>query len=361
MYTEGDIMNITAYTKIANNGWVAYAFDVTHPAHGISPTDFSIDIKRWDQVRENAGEVLNISEVAGGVRLETEPVDFRGFRIKGSGEASAISFSRENVTEVITEWADKFEARNEREVLYRLYSPDASGPRPLVLFLHGGGECGSDNWTQMTGTLGAARIAEDYPDVYVMAPQAPRGLFDPLSGQVKMPRTFAESNMKGETGWHRKYLASICDIIRDMIKDNKVDPNRVYVTGLSMGGAGTLRALSVGSGLFAAAVPICPTMTPETYGILCGLVDTKIWIATAYVDHTIYRHKYIVDGIMKLRDAGNKHAKLTLYSPEDLQKYGIATDPDIPLQQLFSQNHASWVLVYNNEDGIMDWLMSQTK
>ena len=70
-----------------------------------------------------------------------------------------------------------------------------------------------------------------------------------------MPRTFAESNMKGETGWHRKYLASICDIIRDMIKI-KVDPNRVYVTGLSMGGAGTLRALSVGSSLFAAAVPI---------------------------------------------------------------------------------------------------------
>ena len=155
MYTEGDII-ILLLTKIANNGWVAYAFDVTHPAHGISPTDFSIDIKRWDQVRENAGKVLNISEVAGGVRLETEPVDFRGFRIKGSGEASAISFSRENVTEVITEWADKFEARNEREVLYRLYSPDASGPRPLVLFLHGGGECGSDNWTQMTGTLGAA-------------------------------------------------------------------------------------------------------------------------------------------------------------------------------------------------------------
>lgn len=128
-----------------------------------------------------------------------------------------------------------------------------------------------------------------------------------------------------------------------------------------MGGGGTLRALSVGSGLFAAAAPICPTMTPETYGILCGLVDTKLWISTAYVDHTIYRHKYIVDGILKLRDMGNKHAKLTLYSPEELEKYGLSTDPDMSLERKFGSNHASWILTYNNEYGIMDWLMSQTK
>jgi len=359
-------MNIVAYTKVANEGWVAYAFDVVSPESGlqaskISASDFTIDVKVWNTVRENAAKVLNVVDIPGGVRLETEPVSFRGLHLKGTGTAAAINFTNEDVTEVKTEWADKFEARNENGVLYRLYSPEAAGPRPLVLFLHGGGECGTDNWLQMVGTLGAARIAEDYPDVYVMAPQAPRGLLNPLTGQVKMPRTFAESNMKGETGWHRKYLANICDIIRDMIKAGKVNPNRVYVTGLSMGGGGTLRVLSVGSDLFAAAVPICPTMTPETYDILCSLVNTKIWIATAYVDHTIYRHKYIVDGIMKLRDAGNNHARLTLFSPEDLQKYGIGTDPDVPYNVLFSQNHASWVPVYNNEFGIMDWLLSQNK
>jgi predicted esterase len=348
IYIEGvDVLKITAYTQVQNEGWTAYAFDVAHPGEGISTSDFTIDVNEWGNVRENAGKVLNVVEIPGGIRLETEPISFRGFQLKGSGAAASINFSREDVAEVKTEWADEFEARNERGVLYRLYTPDASGPRPLVLFLHGGGECGTDNWAQMTGTIGAARIAEDYPDVYVMAPQAPKGLIDPFSNKVPMPRTFAESDMKGETGWHRRYLANICDIIRDMIKANKVNPNRVYVTGLSMGGAGTLRALSVGSDLFAAAVPICPTMTPETYGILCGLVDTKIWIATAYVDHTIYRHKYIVDGIMKLRNSGNHHAKLTLYSPEDLQKYDIATDNDVPLKLLFSQNShslrsASW-------------------
>ena len=33
-----------------------------------------------------------------------------------------------------------------------------------------------------------------------------------------------------------------------------------------MGGAGTVRAMSVGSDLFAAAIPVCPSMTPETFG-----------------------------------------------------------------------------------------------
>ena len=126
-----------------------------------------------------------------------------------------------------------------------------------------------------------------------------------------------------------------------------------------MGGAGTLRAMSVGAGLFAAAVPVCPTMTPETFGILKGLVHAKLWIATSYVDHTIYRHKYIVDGILALRDAGNRDARLTLYSPEELQKYGIATDPDLPYPELFSQNHMSWVPTYHDEHGIMSWLTEQ--
>ena len=45
----------------------------------------------------------------------------------------------------------------------------------------------------------------------------------------------------------------------------EVDGRRVYVTGMSMGGAGTIRAMSVGAGLFAACVPVCPSMTPETW------------------------------------------------------------------------------------------------
>jgi hypothetical protein len=101
-------------------------------------------------------------------------------------------------------------------------------------------------------------------------------------------------------------------------------------------------------------------MMPDTYNILSSLTDTKIWVSTAYVDHTFYRHKYIVDAIMKLKDAGNKNAHLTLYAPEEFEKYGFA-DPELPLMEKFSENHNAWVLTYNNEYGIMDWLVSQHK
>ena len=58
--------------------------------------------------------------------------------------------------------------------------------------------------------------------------------------------------------------------------------------------------------------------------------------------------------------SGNKHARLTLYAPEDFEKYGFA-DPDLPPMEKFTENHNAWVLTYNNEHGIMDWLTSQKK
>ncbi len=355
-------MKITANTRVENLGWTVTSFDVGHALGKITAADFTVRGGEWQFHHAKNSNVTGITPIPDGIRIHIEPICYDcDFRIIGSGAAADLNFGRKDITKTITEWADRFEAKEENGVLYRLYSPDSSGPRPMVLFLHGGGECGRDNWKQMVGTLGAARIAEDYPDVFVMAPQAPEGLLPLKNGKPVMPATFAESNIKAEAGWHRKYLANICDIIRKFISEGKVNPDRVYVTGLSMGGGGTLRALSVGSGLFAAAVPVCPTMTPETYGILCGLSNTKIWISTAYVDHTIYRHKYIVDGILKLRDAGNNNAKLTLYSAEELAKYDIATDPDMPYHERFAENHSSWILTYNNEYGIMDWLMSQTK
>lgn len=304
---------------------------------------------------EKTISIKKVTEKKGNLEIVFDAFQPRGdFFVKGPG----LNLNKDSF-ETIVEGEDKFEAVSENGIHYRLYSPQSSEPRPLILFLHGGGEGGEDNCIQLRHTLGAIKIAQMYPDMYVMAPQTPS---TPLSAGKPMPKfVFATSYVPGQEGWTRPILASVCDSIRKMISDGKVDANRVYVTGLSMGGAGTLRAMSVGAGLFTACAPICPTMTPETFKILCGLTDAKIWISTAYVDHTIYRHKYIVDGIMALKDAGNKNAHLTLYSPEELEKYGIREQEGMPLQALFGANHASWILTYNNEHGIMSWLTEQTK
>ena len=64
---------------------------------------------------------------------------------------------------------------------------------------------------------------------------------------------------------------------------------------------------------------------------------------------------------MALRDGGNNDAHLTLFSPEELEKYDVAITPDLPYPRLFSENHASWIPTYKNEYGIMSWLLNQTK
>ena len=64
---------------------------------------------------------------------------------------------------------------------------------------------------------------------------------------------------------------------------------------------------------------------------------------------------------MAMRDAGNNDAHLTLFSPEDLEKYDISITPDLPYKTLFRQNHWSWVPTYKNEYGIMSWLLNQVR
>ena len=259
---------------------------------------------------------------------------------------------------------DKFAYLEEGRVLYRLYTPAAKGPRPMILFLHGGGNGGfegeRDNNKHIVTDYGPINFAENYPDVFVMAPMAVEFRRDMRT--FKLNNRFEKSGSFDVPGygWCREYLGQVCDIIRRMIAEGKVDGSRIYVTGMSMGGAGTIRAMSVGSDLFAACVPVCPTMTPETFSILKS-IRRPVWVTSAYIDHTLYRHKYLVDAVMYLRDHGNCNAHLTLFAPEELEKYDIAITPDLPYPRLFSENHASWVPTYCNEYGIMSWLLNQAK
>ena len=346
-------MKVKAYIRVENIGWSPLYFQMEGDFPQLSEKDFSCRIQQRGNWVDKA--VVKVETVPGGIRVYPEKFSYScPFVIEG--KADGLRFSKDQVNQTEVEGLDRFEALEKEGVIYRLYRPREAGARPLILFLHGGGESGSDNLMQMVGTVGAIRLAELYPDMYVMAPQAPVGKI-PIG--LPSGQTFAGSVQDPDTGWNRSYLAAVCDRIRELIAAGQVDAKRIYVTGMSMGGGGTLRMLSVGSGLFAAAAPICPTMTPETYHILSSLTDMKIWVSAAYVDHTIYRHKYIVDGILALRDAGNQDARLTIFSPEELAAYGLGTDPGQSLEQKFGENHACWMLVYSGEHGILDWMVSQ--
>lgn len=315
--------------------------------------------------------ILSVEKVQDGIMAAVDPFLYRyDFKITGKIGTEEFVITKEEIDEVVVEDLDTFAAKEENGVRYRLYEPEAAAARPLVLFLHGGGECGEDNLIQMTGTLGALRLAQKWPEMYVMAPQAPAGTLSMQENfevmkkrgnpfRVEMGMTpFA---LKGERGWNRDYLGKVTDLIRRMIAEGKVDPKRVYVIGMSMGGGGTINAVSVAPDLFAAALPICPSMNGESYAQLLHWPDVPVWISTSYMDHQHGRHAYIYNACSKLWSEGRNEVRYTIYLPEELEKYGIGTTQGLNDKELDAENHNSWILTLHNENGILDWMISHIK
>lgn len=101
---------------------------------------------------------------------------------------------------------------------------------PVILFLHGIGECGTDIW--LTAKYGPMRYVEKHPDFpfIVVAPQCPIG-----------------------TKWSNQAILNVLD---DAIARYSIDTNRIYLTGLSQGGFGVWNLATTFPGRFAAVAPI---------------------------------------------------------------------------------------------------------
>ena len=267
-----------------------------------------------------------------------------------------LSFAEADVDRVDTKGTDAFAYCEQDGAKYRLYTPAGQGKKPMILFFHGGGECGDDNEVQLTNCYGALSLAERFPDYYVLAPQCPAGASTMPADGKSFPKTPATSG-----GWQKDTQAKIRKAIDAMIDDGKVDPARIYVIGMSMGGAGTLRMIRDHGELFAAAAPICPTMMEETLAIVKAQKTLPIWISCAHMDFFETRHLQIIEGISYIQGAGNEDAHKTIYSPEELAAYGIGNTPGITRAEYLKENHHCWILTLENEYGILDWLVSHTK
>ena len=131
-------------------------------------------------------------------------------------------------------------------------------------------------------------------------------------------------------------------LIKDFIADekNRVDTNRVYVSGISMGGCGTWEIIARNPELFAAAVPLCGS------GILSTadkLTDIDIWAFHGTIDPTVYPEgtSMMIDAI---KAAGGTKA---IYTP------------------LAGQGHSIWNAAYTTKNTAgqtpAQWLLQQTK
>ena len=173
---------------------------------------------------------------------------------------------------------------------YRLLLPegfDASRKYPLVLFLHGAGERGSDNEKQLTH---GSRLFTDplnrgaFPAV-VLFPQCPA---DSYWAQVEIDRSSYPIGLdfRYEQG-PTLPLQMVMRLVGEYLQASYIDTDRVYVMGLSMGGMGTFEILFRMPDTFAAAIPICGAGVPETASAYAA--NTPLWIFHGALDQVVCR------------------------------------------------------------------------
>lgn len=137
---------------------------------------------------------------------------------------------------------------------YRLYLPKnvpAGKKLPLVLFLHGAGERGTDNSSQLKhGVLSLIKYGTATNDpAVILVPQCPSD-----RQWVNVPWAAKSHSMPAQPSQPMKLALAL---LREKMNSLPVDLSRVYVTGVSMGGYGTWDAIQREPALFAAALPIC--------------------------------------------------------------------------------------------------------
>jgi lysophospholipase L1-like esterase/poly(3-hydroxybutyrate) depolymerase len=156
--------------------------------------------------------------------------------------------------------AEEYEARtfagaDGAQLGYRLLTPrnyDAAKKYPLVVFLHGAGERGTDNKAQLKH--GAPLFLKDearakFP-CFVVAPQCP-----PEQTWTATPKGWTGPNpFAEEPTAPMKLLFGALDSV---LKEFSIDQDRLYVTGLSMGGYGTWDILTRQPQRWAAVAPVC--------------------------------------------------------------------------------------------------------
>lgn len=246
---------------------------------------------------------------------------------------------------------------------YRDARPQAARPAkyPLVVALHGFGERGGENTTQIVANQLAYAFAQ--PDrqrtdpSFVIAPQAPTAL----------PPEFFIWNPDQLHQW-------LLQLIEDAESRYPIDPHRVYLTGLSMGSIGSYALLPKASDVFAGALLATGMGDPADAPTLAGI---PLWANHSVDDDTVpydtpVSDKAIVDAIAatgapvvygewpadlsvaaadaRARALWNKAR--TTGSHTLFTTYSAGTTPTGP--------HASWIPMYLN-DVELDWLFSQRR
>jgi predicted peptidase len=237
--------------------------------------------------------------------------------------ALSVSFA-ENASDDAMQKPQTFKRRITKTIRteYLLFLPEGYQPRgkkrwPLMLFLHGAGERGDD--LKKITAHGPPKLVKNNPafPFILVSPQCPE-----------------------DEVWSDEALLGLLD---EVSRKHKVDTNRVYLTGLSMGGYATWSLGLKHPERFAAIAPICGG--GETIDVLLAsgkkstaLKSLGIWAFHGAKDPTVPVQES-ERMIASLKKAGARHVELTVY-PE--------------------AQHDSWTETYNNEK-LYGWFLKHER
>ena len=225
----------------------------------------------------------------------------------------------------------EFVSAEGQSIKYRLLTPqDMSAKKkyPLVIFLHGAGERGDDNNSQLrhgSQMFLNPVVQEKYP-AYVIFPQCPKSAF---WAYPSFPKKFDASVVEDDMTPVFRAVKELIDQYRDM---PSVDPTRVYIMGLSMGGMGTFDMVCRFPEIFAAALPICGAVTP---GRLISAKDVKF---------RIYHGD--ADPVVPVESSRMAYRELK------------AAGADVEYFEYPGCDHGSWHRAFNEPD-FLEWVFAQ--
>ena len=158
---------------------------------------------------------------------------------------------------------------------------------PLLVYLHGAGERGNDNISQLNHGKELFLNSPELENVIVIAPQCPS---DGYWVDITRPTTPEECAIRTfpENAEMTAPLRAVKELIDSLINSGKVDTHRIYCTGLSMGGMGTLDLMLRFPDLFAAAEPICGAVNISRLAKYSG--NTPVRLFHGDCDETVPVH-----------------------------------------------------------------------
>lgn len=209
--------------------------------------------------------------------------------------------------------------------------PDAD-TYPLVVFMHGAGERGTDNEKQLVhgSQMWLNPINRKKFPAYVIFPQCPE---DGYWAYTERPASF-EPDAMPILDEPTKYIKLVRGLVNKYIGEGNIDTNRIYLVGLSMGAMAVYDLAERYPQMFAAAVPICGTVNPKRLNN-CRTVRFSIYHGDA-------------DNVVPVEASRRAYKRL--------KEIGASVD----YMEFPGCNHGSWNPAFT-QPNFMKWLFSNTR